>query len=214
MGFWKVLGGIALVAAAPLTGGASLAAAAAAAVGGGSSLVTAAAVAGVPGAIAVKASEAVKNRIEEGKSAARAEGVKAGEAIAADKYEKKYRDLAARLQNYKNFDEKVLGFYAVGLAISNADGHISEEELKEIDGFVAGCLSCSLPPHIKGTIASLRANPPSLERAVKFALDAAVPRQDIDDIIELVAMVDGNINYNEQSFIRDWKTMAQSYAFV
>ena len=185
MGFWSVLGEIARVVVVP------------------------------PGVhVVIAAKNYVSDKIEEGKSVARDEGKKAGEAVAAEKYEAKVKDLVNRLQSYHNFDEKVLGFYAVGLAISNADGHISDDELKEIEGFVTGCLSNSLPQHIKDTITSLRANPPSLERAIKFARDAEVPRQDIDDVISLVAMADDQISYCEQKFIDNWKAMSKSYAFV
>jgi len=217
MGFWKIMGGIALgvgaVAAAPFTGGGSIlgAASLAASLAGAGTVATAVG-AGVVGAVAGAAMGDDPDEIEREKKRAREEGVKAGEACATEKYEMKLRELLNRLHSYHNFDEKLVGLYAIGLAIANADGDISHDEIDEIDGFVAGCVSGNLPEHIKETIQQLKKSPPSLESAIEFARKSRLAKIDIDDVISIVAEADNNISYSEQVFIDRWNSMSNSYA--
>jgi uncharacterized membrane protein YebE (DUF533 family) len=191
MGFFKSLAYIAGGAAlAPFTGGASLIPAIAA------------------GVAVKKTAEYVSDRIDERDNRIRNESAKAAEGAAAKKYEKTVANLTDRLKSYHDLDKTILGFYAVGLAIANADGHICEAERAEIDGFVAGCSAGSLPAHVKATIAELSMTPPSLERAVQFAVDAKLSKDDINDVIDVVAMADGTVCEHEKAFIAKWKELA------
>lgn len=156
-----------------------------------------------------KAKDYVSDRIEEGKSQAREEGRKAGESAASQKYQKKVSDLTDRLRGYHDFDKTVVGLYAVGLATANADGHIADEEISEINDFVAGCTSGKLPVPVKKTISELRKNPPTLEKAVEFARDAGLSKRDIQDVIDLVVMADDEYCQQERKFVAAWKQMAK-----
>jgi tellurite resistance protein len=137
-----------------------------------------------------------------------AEGAKAGEAAAKRKYEKRIADVVERLAAYHDAEEKLVALYAVGLAVANADGEISEEERGSLELFVSGCLGSHLPAHLKKTIQQLYAKPPAFQRAMNIAKQAQLPRQDIDDVIMLVAEADGVIVPAEEKFIARWKKMA------
>lgn len=201
MGFFKSLAYIAGGAAlAPFTGG--------------TSLVVGIAAGAAAGVAAKKATEYVSDRIEDGKNHARAEGLRAGERAAQSKYEKKLSDLTGRLRNYHDLDKTIIGLYAVGLAVANADGHICAEERAEIDGFVAGCAAGSLPKHVKDTINKLTQSPPSLKKATQFAIDANLARRDIQDVIDVVAMADGIVCEHEKAFIANWKKLAAELAIA
>jgi len=192
MGFFKslayVAGGAVL---APFTGGASL-------------------VAGIAAGVAVKkTADYVSDKIDERDNRIRKEAAKAGEQKATSKYEKKIEAVTDRLKKYHDLDKKIVGLYAVGLAVANADGHICDAERAEIDGFVAGCASSNLPSHVKEVITELSKNPPSLQRAIQFALEADLTKNDISDVIDVVAMADGEICQHEKTFIANWKKLAK-----
>lgn len=161
-----------------------------------------------------KAKDYVSGRIEEGESQAREEGRKAGETAAAKKYEKKVSDLTERLRGYHDFDKTVVGLYAVGLATANADGHIADEEISEINEFVAGCTSGKLPAAVKKTISELREAPPSLEQAVQFARNAGLSKRDIQDVIDLVVIADNEYCQHERKFVAAWKRMAKQFEWT
>ena len=197
MGFFKSLAYIAGGAAlAPFTGGASL-------------------VAGIAAGVAVKkTADYVSDKIDERDNRIRNESAKAAESKTAKKYENKIVGLTDRLKNYHDLDKKILGLYAVGLAVANADGHICEAERAEIDGFVAGCVAGILPAHVKETIAELSLTPPSLERAIQFAVEAKLSKDDINDVIDVVAMADGTVCEYEKAFIKKWEKLAINLAIV
>lgn len=214
MGFFKCLayvaGGVGAVILAPVTGGGSLALAIGAL---GTTTVAGAVIGAGIGATAAAIDHAASAK-EKGYSQGAAAGSKAGERTAQQKYEKKMNDLTQRLNSYHDADLKLVGMYAIGLAIANADGNICDEEQEELDSFVSGCMAAHLPAHIKQTIASLSKNPPTLKQALKFAEEAKLPKQDIDDIIDVIAHADGVLHPKEKSFVKHWKKMSLEYETV
>lgn len=214
MGFFKVLayvaGGVGAVVLAPMTGGGSIAAAIGAM---GTTTLAGAAIGGSVGAAAAAVSHNSSAKADSYQKGVRV-GTKAGEAIAAAQYEKRIRDLTSRLSEYHDFDKKLIALYAIGLAVAKADGRICDEEKAELDMFVAGCSAGNLPRRIKKTIADLTAEPPSLTQALSFAKDAELPRQDIEDVIHLIALANGTISSKEQLFIERWQRMADKFELV
>lgn len=156
-----------------------------------------------------KAKDYVSNKIEKRDDKIRDEGRKAAEATAAKKYEQKITQLTERLKGYHDFDKTVLALYAIGLATANADGHISKDELDEIDTFVSGCAAGILPQHVRQAIKELREAPPTLERAIAFAREANLKKNDVQDVMDIVALADGTICVHEKKFITQWKKMAK-----
>jgi tellurite resistance protein len=211
MGFFKTLayvaGGIGAVVLIPATGGGSLAVAIGA-------LGTTTAAGAVIGASLGGAAAALAHA-SEGKDEAYAQGesvgVKAGELVAQAKYQAQLEELTRRFREYKDMEEKLLGMYAVGLAVARTDGEICQAEQEELDDFVSGCMRGHLPKHIKNEIEALARNPPTLSKALKFARDVGLPKSDIDDIIDVVAHSDGVLHSKEKSFITRWGKMSESY---
>lgn len=211
MGFFKCLAyvgcGIGAVVLAPVTGGGSLAVAIGAM--GTTTLAGAAIGAGV-GATAAAVAHSVEGK-EKAYTKGVKEGTRAGEYIASQQYEKKISQLGERFKRYQDADFKLVSMYALGLATANADGHICNEEQEELDAFVSGCMAGYLPDHIKATIGDLSKNPPTLEVAVEYAKKAGLSKEDITDIIDIVAGADGSVTYFEDQFIDRWKLMSQQY---
>lgn len=211
MGFFKTLayvaGGVGAVVLIPATGGGSLALAVGAL---GTTTAAGAAIGvgvGAAAAAVAHAAESKDKAYEQGKSA----GAKAGERAAQEKYQAKIEALAQRLRDYEDMDAKLVGMYAVGLAVAKSDGEICRDEQEELDAFVSGCMRGKLPKHIKDTIQKLAKKPPTLTQALKFARDAKVPKDDIDDIIDLVAHADDVLHSKEKSLITRWKKAAEGY---
>jgi hypothetical protein len=140
-----------------------------------------------------------------------AEGTRAGERAAQQKYEEKIAALTERLQTYQDFDKKLVAMYAIGLAVANADGVICQDERDELDQFVAGCMAGHLPAQLNERIAKLTANPPTLPQALQYAKRAKLPKRDIDDIVDVIVNADGVVNTHEQQFIARWESMAADY---
>lgn len=214
MGFFKCLayvaGGVGAVILAPVTGGGSLALAIGAL---GTTTVAGAVIGAGIGATAAAIDHAASSK-EEAYSQGKAAGSKAGERTAQQKYEQKMTDMTQRLKSYHNMDATLVAMYAVGLAVANADGVICKEELEELDTFVAGCMAGHLPVHVKETIASLSRTPPTLVRALGFAKEAQLSKQDIDDIIDVMANADGVVSLEEQQFIKRWESMSSEYETI
>lgn len=170
-------------------------------------------VAGAGAAVAVAAGVSAyhSSKKDEAYADGKRAGAKAGEAVAQEKYKSKLDELTRRLRGYHDFEDKVLGMYAVGLAVAAADGEICRAERQELDEFVAGCLSEYLPQHVRESIAELTARPPGLTEALKYAAERNVPKKDIDDIIELVARADDQLHPMEKRFVTRWRNASANY---
>lgn len=225
MSYWKILAGIGIgvgaVAAAPFTGGGSVLGGATliASLTGAGAVTAAAAAAGGGIGYAMSSSDVQKKKSQEEKARtedeqrkksqeekARTEWMKAGEAAASAKYRQKTSDLSERLAKNNAFERKVVGLFAVGIAVANADGHISDVEMKELDAFVLGISKGSLPDHVKNNIAQLRRCPPAFYPAITKARECGVTAKEIDDIVQLVAWADGIMSQEEIRFVKNWDT--------
>lgn len=224
MGFFKVLGGVALgvgaVAAAPFTGGGSLIGAATLAGSlAGAGTVAAAVGAGAAGAAA---GYALSEKEEEERRRERAQAAKAGEKIADDKWqpqvaeavfkknevEKENKKLLTETKEYREFGEKLVGMFAVGIAVALADGTISPQEEDEISELISGMDAAHYPKEIISEIEALERNPLSFEEALDKAYACGVSKEEMDDIITQVANADGIIEPEEERFIATWQAKA------
>lgn len=227
MGFFKVLGGVALgvgaIAAAPFTGGGSLVGAATLAGSlAGAGTVAAAVGAGAAGAAA---GYALSEKEEEERRREREQDIKAGEAIATQTYEpriqeseknlaettKRAEKLEAETQDYLEFHKKQVGKFAVGMAMVNADGKISPEERKDIITFLEKASANDYPPTIIDDLRALVQAPPSFEQAVAKAKEYGVQKEDIGYIIERMALIDGVITNDEQQLIDMWNSQSVAW---
>jgi len=210
MGFWKILGGVAIgvgaVAAAPFTGGGSVLGAATL-LGSMAGAGAAAAVAGTAGAVAgaVLSAQEKEERQNETRRATEA-GVAVGAKIAEDQWKEKFITLCNKLKERENFENSLIGLMAVGLAVANADGEICDEERFELDDLISGISSSSLPSSIKETILQMRNDPPNFNQAMAIARKYGCNVEDIDVVIEVMANADDVITPEEDAFISKWKS--------
>ena len=202
MGFGKILGlaalGVAAVAAAPFTGGGSLFGAATLA--GSLAGAGAIAAAGTAGAVGAGVGYALSRKEEE------EEQVK-NEKIAelskkAEKFEEDFKRAISQFQGDKEYFNYIIASTAMGMAIANADGQISNDELIEINEFVGGMASSNYPQHIVYTITQLKDNPPSFNEAMKYLEKVNVSNyESIRSFIELVIEADAIIHEKEKAFL-------------
>ncbi|QKF67818.1 putative membrane protein [Arcobacter venerupis] len=202
MGFGKILGlavlGIGAVAAAPFTGGGSIFGAATLA----ASLTGAGAIAAAGAAGAAGASVGyVLSRKEEEEEQAKNEKI-AELNKKAEKYEEELKKAISQFQGDKEYFNYIIASTAMGMAVANADGEISSEELIEINEFVGGMASLNYPQHIVTQIEEFKNNPPSFNEAMKYLERVSESNyESIKNLIELVIEADGFIHEKEKAFL-------------
>lgn len=224
MGFFKVLGGVALgvgaIAAAPFTGGGSLVGAATLAGSlAGAGTVAAAVGAGAAGAAAgyaLNEKEEEKRRREK-EEAAKAAALKAKQDMnknvtkaeaAKNRAEEKNKELLKNTKEYREFGEKIVGMFAVGIAVALADGIISPQEEDEIADLISGMDAAHYPKEIISEIEAIETNPLSFEDALEKASMCGVSKEEMDEIITQIALADGKIDPEEERFIATWQAKA------
>lgn len=202
MGFGKILGlavlGVGAIAAAPFTGGGSILGAATIA----GSLAGAGTIAAAAGAGAVGAGVGYAlSRKEEEEEQDKNEKI-AKLSKKAEKFEENFKRAISQFQGDKEYFNFIVASTAFGMAIANADGEISNDELIEINEFVGGIASSNYPQHIVYTITQLKDNPPSFNEAMKYLEKVNVSNyKSIRSLIELVIEADGIIHEKEKAFL-------------
>jgi uncharacterized tellurite resistance protein B-like protein len=195
MGFGKMLGlaglGIAAVAAAPFTGGGSILAA----TGAAASLAGAGTVAAAAGAAAAGATAgAVLSRKEEEE-----EALKQMKIIEANRKAEKAESVAKAHEEHSNL---ILALTALGVAMANADGEISDDEMVEFTEFIGGISSSAYPQHIIDEIDRLIKNPPTFNEAMKYLEKVNAKEYDeIRNLLVLVMEADGKVENEEAGFL-------------
>ena len=201
MGFWKVLGGVAAgvgaVVALPVAGPIGAVTAVGAAVGA------------VTGGFAGAAASAID---EEKRNDAR----RSGERRATAKYEKKVEKLVSalgeaeeKLHDDKSYFQLLIALFAVGMATANADGDVSDEEMADLDEFVAGIGHSNLPPQVKGAITRLKNSPPNFTTAMKHVSKLEnVHLSLFESVIELVSASDGKVSEQESALLSAFRKAA------
>lgn len=202
MGFGKILGlavlGIGAVAAAPFTGGGSIFGAATLAASlTGAGAIAAAGAAGAAGASVGYVLSRKEEEEEQSKNEKIAELNK-----KAEKYEEELKKAISQFQGDKEYFNYIIASTAMGMAVANADGEISSEELIEINEFVGGMASLNYPQHIVTQIEEFKNNPPSFNEAMKYLERVSESNyESIKNLIELVIEADGFIHEKEKAFL-------------
>lgn len=202
MGICKILSlaflGVGAVAAVPFTGGGSILGAATLA----SSLAGAGTIAAAAGAGAVGAGVGylLSKKDEEDEQAINEEIAKLKKK--SEKIEEYLKKAIFQFQGDKEYFNFIIASTAFGMAIANADGKISDEELIEINEFIGGVASSNYPEHIVSIITQLRNSPPSFNEAMKYLEKVNVSNyQSIRSLIEVVIESDGIIHEKEKAFL-------------
>ncbi|MDV6347687.1 hypothetical protein R2083_09175 [Nitrosomonas sp. Is35] len=198
MGFWKILGGIAagvgVVVALPVAGPIGAVTGLGAAIGGGF------------GALAGAAASVID---EEEKKDAHC----SGEKKATAKYEEKCSKLIdalkvaeERLRDDKTYFELLIALFAVGMATANADSDISDEEIADLDEFIAGIGHSNLPSHVKETITRLKNNPPNFNTAMEYVSKLEnIDLNLFESVIEVISASDGKVSEKERALLNAFR---------
>lgn len=146
-----------------------------------------------------------KNKMKGAEERGRSEGRKAGEYEAGCKYKERMEELCRRVNQYNGFERKLVGLFAVGICVANADGVIDPSELAELMGFVGGLSRSALPDHLKEQFIMLMNNPfSSFNEAMELAWACGVTAEEIDGIVEVVINADGKVDPLEEDFVKVW----------
>lgn len=184
--------GVGAIAAAPFTGGGSLLGAAtlASSLAGAGTIAAAAGTAAVAGGAG--AYLANKENEEEAKN---------------EKLKKEFAKTLSTLENDKAYFTFILGMTGLGLAMANADGHISDEEQQEIDDFVNGMGSSNYPQDIKDIISDFRHNPPSLGMIMDKYISKIDPvnYDTLECLLEVTMHADGVVHKKEELFMEQFQ---------
>ena len=146
----------------------------------------------------------------------REEARRSGERRATAKYKKKVEKLLRalkeaeeRLGDDKSYFQLLIALFAVGMATANADGHISDEEMVDLEEFVAGIGHSNLPPHVKGAITRLKNSPPSFATAMKHVSKLEnVDLSLFEAVIEVVSASDGKVSEQESALLSAFRKAA------
>lgn len=197
MNYGKILGlaalGVGAVAAAPFTGGGSILGAATLAGSlAGAGTIAAAVGAGAAGAAAGYAMS--RNEEDEQKSKE--------EEIA--KLKKELEKIKKMLEVFKSDNEYfsfIIAATAVGLAVANADGNISEVESTDIKEFIGGIGNTHYPQHVKDLLQDLEKNIPSIDTLTEY-LEIIHPEslKSLEELVETVIWSDGIEHESEIKF--------------
>lgn len=194
MGWGKVLGmaalGIGAVAAAPFTGGGSILGAASlgASLAGAEAVAAGACLAGAAAGAAISSSEEEEKKTQEEKIA---------------KYNQEVQKSEAALKEHEKHTNLILALYALGCAMANADGEISNEEIEELNEFVGGLSSQGYPTHIVEQIKDMISNPPTFSEAMKHLekIDA-IEFPELRNLLVMVMESDGVVHKKEEAFLK------------
>jgi len=192
-GIGKVLGlaalGVAAVAAAPFTGGGSIIGVTtlAGSLAGAEALAVGAAVAGGAAGVALNRKEEEERKEREKEIA---------------KLSKKAKNFEEIAKEHKNHTEYIIALSALGIAIANADGEISDEEMEQLNEYIGGLASRKYPQHIIEKIEEFKNEPPSFNDAIKYL--EKVNETDFDlirNVLYVITEADERIANEEKAFI-------------
>ncbi len=211
MGFWKILGGVAIgvgaVAAAPFTGGGSILGAATLAGSlAGAGTIAAAVGAGVVGAAVGAAMNDDDDIREEG----RREGEMKAEAEYFQEIERLRESLKSAMQRVKasgDYYNALVAMMAVAVAAANADGFIHPDEKEEIEMFLTGRATEFLPEDVLSKLHGLYENPVNIREAFQMAKNSKLDTGIFDEIINITVYADGVVHEDEKAFVQAWNEL-------
>ncbi|ELB2965274.1 TerB family tellurite resistance protein [Vibrio parahaemolyticus] len=211
MSFWKVLGGVAVgvgaVAAAPFTGGGSIFGAVTLAGSlAGAGTVTAAIGAGAVGAAVGAAMDSDDDIKKKAYRDGKADGI-AENAAKLQQLENKLKQAVAKLKDSADYYDTIYAMEAVALAVAHCDGSFCDDERKQIDEFIAGVASSSLPNEIKQKLTDMYESPLNIREAFELVKRAELDLELVDEIIDVVIHADDHVHENESAFIQAWNEM-------
>lgn len=182
--------GVAAIVAAPLTGGGSLLAVAGAA--------------GLAGKAIGSRSEATVR--EEGYRQG-AIDAKAEQQVVLTHLEQSLEAALNGLKGAAAHYDAIIAMHAVAVATANCDGFICDSERENIELFIAGVATSSIPAQVSSKLKSLYDSPPSIRDAFELAIKSGVAMSVFDEIIQVVIHADSVQHPQEDAFMQAWNTL-------
>lgn len=200
MSFWKVLGGacagVAVIVALPVAGPIGAVTAIGAAVAG--------AVGAAAGGVAEYYDNSESEAEERGRDQANAEN-----SLKMDKLKEQ---LTIMMKDISYREQFIITAFALGICCANADGHICESEMAELDLLIAGIgTSNKLSKLTKEKISEMRTNPPNINTVwtliKKHKFNDEEHIDIFNTIIEVIVISDGVKKHSEIEFIESWNML-------
>ena len=119
------------------------------------------------------------------------------------------KEAEEKLHDDKSYFQLLIALFAVGMATAVADGDASDEEMADLEEFVAGIGHSNLPPHVKGAITRLRNSPPNFATAMKHV--SKLENVDLglfESVIEIVSASDGMVSKQEMALLTAFRQAA------
>jgi len=182
MGFWEILGGVTARAGN---------------------------VAGAVGRTADNAVSRVKKKVKRPGADTGTHIDAAKNTLRVQKLRGKIEMAIAVIKEDKAYHQLIVALHAVGLAVANADGSISEAEVSHLEQFVTGVSSSGLPSDVKNAIIQLKDNPPNFNTAMEFVKQLKNPDLEMfEQVIGVVAESDGRLADEEVAFLEAFRRAA------
>lgn len=102
----------------------------------------------------------------------------------------------------------ILSLSALGIAMANADGIVTKEEVIELREYICGIAGEKLPKHILEEVMKLWKTPPSFNEVVEIWSEYAIDYREIvkaEHMLISIMEADGEAHENERVFLEAFK---------
>ena len=125
--------------------------------------------------------------------AARREGAKAGEAVAKEQYEERFRALCQRLEQYRKQEWAVAAMFGLGAAAASPSVRAGANLKNELAMLICGLSFRQLSPELQAWLGAKLNTPLCLDEARREAEAYGVARDDQEAIIALVWEINNSL---------------------
>lgn len=126
----------------------------------------------------------------------------AGFHLKVQKLYSTVQEVVKKLETDKAFFNYIITLSAIGIAVANADGEISNEEQLEIDEFIGGISSSYYPDFVKETIQKIKENPPTFTESLIYLERLDVSSfESVRNLIEVIILSDDYVHEDEKAFL-------------
>ncbi|VWD51649.1 hypothetical protein BLA18112_07549 [Burkholderia lata] len=118
-----------------------------------------------------------------------------------------------RTKNLEEYFELIVSTHAIGLACVAVDGHVSQEQAREINEFVTGVGGRLMPKHVLEKIERLSGTPPNLATAFELvSRHNAESLEFFDSVVEDTLTLSGRDKSSIDKTLGEWRALRMSRA--
>ena len=125
-------------------------------------------------------------------------------------------ELKKHIESHREYADYIVALSALGIAMANADGQVSKEEVLIIRKFISGASSEKLPKYILEGVMKHFQNPPTLDKAIEIWSKCFTDTKELEkelkialDFLECVMEADGEAHEREIAFLQAFKIKMQ-----